>query len=159
MRTRCLSGEFARSADHQRYVRELGLPVAARRSPLRGLDRPGRVRPHHRPPRDDLTTMLAHLWTTEYAEPVRTGMRHQAWRHRIGTGFPHDDVTVAGKTGTLGRLRHEMAVIEYHDEVPVAVVILARSLRPQTHQPRVDSAIGVIARLAVNRLRRSTQSP
>lgn len=107
----------------------------------------------------DLTTMLAQLWAKEYAEPVRSGMRNQAWRHRIGTGFPHDDVAIAGKTGTLGRLRHEIAVIEYPDEVPVAVAILTRSLRPETHQPRADAAIGTIARLAVNRLRRTVGVP
>ncbi|GAB94316.1 beta-lactamase class A [Kineosphaera limosa] len=106
----------------------------------------------------DLTSMLAQLWTTGYAEPVRAGMRHQAWRHRVGTGFPHDDVTIAGKTGTLGRLRHEIAVIEYPEETPIAVAIMTRSLRPETHQPRVDAAIGTIARLAVNRLRRAPQT-
>ena len=101
----------------------------------------------------DLTTLLAHLWTTDSAQLVREGMRKQAWRHRIGTGFPHDDVCVAGKTGTLGRLRHEIAVVEYPDETPIAIAVLTRSLRPEAHQPRVDAAIGAMARLAVNRVR------
>lgn len=102
----------------------------------------------------DCTTMLSYLWTQEYAEPVRAAMRLQAWRHRIGAGFPHDDVSLAGKTGTLGRLRHEIAVVEFPHEIPVAVAVLTRSLRPEMHQPRVDTAIGVLARLAVNRMRR-----
>ncbi|MCM3556796.1 class A beta-lactamase-related serine hydrolase [Janibacter melonis] len=103
----------------------------------------------------DLTTMLTHLWREEYAAPVRDGMRRQAWRHRIASGFPHDDVVVAGKTGTLGRLRHEIAVIEIPGEVPIAISVLTRSLRPETHQPRIDAAIGAIAQTAVHPLRKS----
>lgn len=84
---------------------------------------------------------------------VRDAMAKQAWRHRIGSGFPHDDVRVAGKTGTLVRLRHEAAVVEFPDEVPVAVTVLTRAVRPERHVPRVDAAIGAIAREAVSALR------
>jgi len=86
---------------------------------------------------------------------VRDAMAHQAWRHRIGSGFPHDDVAVHGKTGTLARLRHEAAVVTFPGEHPVAVTVLTRAARAERHQPRVDAAIGELARIAVAPLRRS----
>lgn len=105
-----------------------------------------------------LGEVLRTLWSRSGAahERVRDGMRHQAWRHRIGSGFPHDDVVVFGKTGTLGLLRHEAAVIQFPHEVPVTVVVLTRSARPERHLPRVDAAIGELARLAVTPLRMPT---
>ncbi|RLV55977.1 serine hydrolase [Aeromicrobium phragmitis] len=102
----------------------------------------------------DMVTVLGRLWEAEHHAMVRDSLRLQAWRHRIGSGFPHDDVGVYGKTGTLGRLRHEAAVIEFPHEHPVAVAVLTKSARPETHQPRVDAAIGAIARAAVTVLRR-----
>lgn len=86
---------------------------------------------------------------------VRDAMAHQAWRHRIGSGFPHDDVAVHGKTGTLARLRHEAAVVTFPGEHPVAVTVLTRAARAERHQPRVDAAIGELARIAVAPLRRA----
>ena len=83
-------------------------------------------------------------------------MALQAWRHRIGSGFPHDDVTVHGKTGTLGNLRHEAAVIGFPHEHPVAVTILTRAVRNERHLPRADTAIGELARTAVTALRMHT---
>lgn len=103
----------------------------------------------------DLTAALRILWRRP-GDPyalVRDAMTHQAWRHRIGSGFPHDDVTVHGKTGSLGSLRHEVAVVRFPDEHPVAVTVLTRSVRPERHQPRVDAAIGALARRAVAPLR------
>jgi len=99
--------------------------------------------------------VLALLWDHARHEHVRSSMRLQAWRHRVGSGFPHDDVAVHGKTGTLGRLRHEAAVVEFPGEHPVAVAVLTKSARPEIHQPRVDATIGEIARVAVTALRRS----
>lgn len=103
----------------------------------------------------DMCELLAGLWEASDAahEVVRDAMRHQAWRHRIGSGFPHDDVAIAGKTGTLGRLRHEVAVVEYPNEVPIAIAVLTSSARAEIHQPAVDIAIGELARLAVRSLR------
>lgn len=101
----------------------------------------------------ELTAILRILWLGEQYDWVRESMRRQAWRHRIGSGFPHDDVGVAGKTGTLGRLRHEAAVVHFPHELPVAVAVMTVSVRPEMHQPRVDAAIGAIARTAVNALR------
>lgn len=84
---------------------------------------------------------------------VRDALAHQAWRHRVGSGFPHDDVVLYGKTGTLGRLRHEAAVVRFPHEHPVGVVVLTRAARPERHLPRVDAAIGELARLAAGPLR------
>ncbi len=103
----------------------------------------------------DLASVLRILWSRA-GEPyslVRDAMAHQAWRHRIGSGFPHDDVLVWGKTGTLGTLRHEVAVVQYPLEHPVAVAVLTRAARPERHLPRVDTAIGELARRAAAPLR------
>lgn len=103
----------------------------------------------------ELCGMLRWLWSRpeEPHEWVRLSMGLQAWRHRIGSGFPHDDVAVYGKTGTLVRLRHEAAVVEYPGEHPVAVAVLTLAARAERHLPRVDAAIGALAREAVAPLR------
>ncbi|MFD7307960.1 serine hydrolase [Promicromonospora sp. NPDC059942] len=99
--------------------------------------------------------VLRILWsrTGPAHDLVRDALAHQAWRHRVGSGFPHDDVALLGKTGTLGRLRHEAAVVRFPHEHPVGVVVLTRAARPERHLPRVDAAIGELARLAVGPLR------
>lgn len=103
----------------------------------------------------ELTRVVQLLWarTGPIHGLVRDAMAHQAWRHRIGSGFPHDDVLVFGKTGSLGRLRHEVSVVQFPHEHPVAVTVLTRAVRPERHQPRVDAAIGELARQAVTPLR------
>lgn len=103
----------------------------------------------------EMTRTLSLLWAREGSGHtcVRTAMARQAWRHRVGSGFPHDDVAVYGKTGTLVRLRHEAAVVQFPDEHPVAVAVLTQALRPERHQPRIDRAIGDLARAAVAPLR------
>jgi beta-lactamase class A len=102
-----------------------------------------------------LTAVLRLLWSRSGGAHVmvREALSGQAWRHRVGSGFPHDDVVVFGKTGSLGRLRHEAAVVHFPDEHPVAVVVLTRAVRPELHLPRVDAAIGELARRAVGPLR------
>lgn len=106
----------------------------------------------------DMCRVLAQLWRRDSPAHrcVRDAMALQAWRHRIGSGFPHDDVTVHGKTGTLGNLRHEAAVIGFPHEHPVAVTILTRAVRNERHLPRADTAIGELARTAVTALRMHT---
>jgi len=101
----------------------------------------------------EMTQLLRLAWSNEHHAWVRESMALQAWRHRIGSGFPHDDVRVHGKTGTLTRLRHEAAVIEFPHEIPIAVAVLTRATRPEIHQPRVDAAIGTVARALVHTLR------
>lgn len=101
----------------------------------------------------DLTTVLAQVWREPHHAWVRESMSHQHWDQRIRSGFPHDDVGVAAKSGTLGRLRHEIGVVTFPGEIPVGVAVLTRAVRPEIHQPRVEAAIGAIARAAVNALR------
>lgn len=107
----------------------------------------------------ELTDLLQLAWSTEHHTWIRESMTVQAWRHRIGSGFPHDDVQVHGKTGTLARLRHEAAVVEFPHEVPVAVTVLTYATRPETQQPRVDAAIGAAARTLVHALRVPLKAP
>lgn len=104
----------------------------------------------------DMTGFLATMWgdSSEAMSLVRSAMQQQAWRHRIGAGFPHDDVVLAAKSGTLGTLRHEVAVVQFPDEVPVAVAVLTRSVRAERHLPALDAAIGQVAREVVSPLRR-----
>lgn len=101
----------------------------------------------------ELTDLLQLAWSADHHTWIRESMAVQAWRPRIGSGFPHDDVRVYGKTGTLTRLRHEAAVVEFPHEVPVGVTVLTYATRPETHQPRVDAAIGTVARTLVHALR------
>lgn len=103
----------------------------------------------------EMCHILATLWqrTSPAHKIVRDAMSRQVWRHRIASGFPHDDVLVAGKTGTLVRLRHEAAVVVFPGEHPVAVTVLTRAVRSERHLPRVDTAIGELARVAVTPLR------
>ncbi|TDE91598.1 serine hydrolase [Occultella glacieicola] len=104
---------------------------------------------------DQLTAVLRILWSRagRAHDLVRAAMARQAWRHRIGSGFPHDDVTIFGKTGSLGSLRHEAAVVHFPHEYPIAVAVLTQAVRPEQHLPRVDAAIGELARRAVTPLR------
>ena len=81
----------------------------------------------------DLCRVLARLWRQDSPAHrcVRDAMAHQAWRHRIGSGFPHDDVQVFGKTGSLSSLRHEAAVVRFPHEHPIAVAVLTSAVRSE----------------------------
>lgn len=105
-----------------------------------------------------LTGLLADLWGDrlvpgEHGDVVRGAMTRQVSSHRLRSGLPHDDVDIAGKTGTLGTLRHEVGVVTFPDEVPIAVAVLTRSARPERHLPVVDAAIGAAAAAVVHPLR------
>ncbi|KAF0846498.1 beta-lactamase class A [Nocardia caishijiensis] len=109
----------------------------------------------------DMTTLLTQLWSgrvlsTQSTEFVRSIMRDQIWPHRIRAAFPHRDVVVAGKTGTIGIIRNEVAVVEFAGETPVAVAVFTRAARADPDLPVVDAAIGEAARIAVTELRRPT---
>ncbi len=71
------------------------------------------------------------------------GCRYQVWPHRVTAGFPYRSVSVAGKTGTIGVIRNEVAVVEFPGEHPVAVAIFTRAARADPHLPVVDAAIAV----------------
>jgi beta-lactamase class A len=106
----------------------------------------------------DMVSLLVALWSGRLAseretDELRSMMEHQLWRHRLASGFPHPSVRVAGKTGTIGRLRHEVGVVRYPGEPAIAVAVFTRAARSEPHLPAVDSAIGRAARQAVNALR------
>src|SRR5699024_1959436 len=81
----------------------------------------------------DMTSLLSAVWRDELASAemsavVRETMARQPWRHRLAAGFPHDDVVVAGKTGSLLALRHEAGVVTFPGEEPIAVAVLTHAI-------------------------------
>lgn len=107
----------------------------------------------------DLTKVLVALWRNDLVEPawgafVRGCLARQVFRHRLASGFPHDDVEVANRTGTLLALRHDVGVVTFPGEEPIAVAVLTQALNPAQHLPSVDAAIGSVGGLAVRALRR-----
>ncbi|MEV6213952.1 serine hydrolase [Nocardia sp. NPDC051833] len=108
---------------------------------------------------EEMTRFLSLLWrgdvlSTASTEFARAVMSRQIWPHRIAAAFPHRGVVVAGKTGTIGVIRNEVAVVEFPGETPVAVAVFTRAARADPTLPVVDAAIGEAARLAVTELRR-----
>lgn len=106
----------------------------------------------------EMTTLLAGIWTDVAATPdscatIRRLMGLQVRNTRIASGFAFAGVSVAGKTGTMGALRHDVGVVRFDDERPYAVAVFTQSARANPVQPRVDAAIGQAARLAVDHLR------
>ncbi|NEE57880.1 serine hydrolase, partial [Streptomyces sp. SID8455] len=86
---------------------------------------------------------------------MRAAMGTQAWAHRLASGFPYDDVTVYGKTGTFGSMRHEAGVVELADGSVYTAVVFTQAARADKKLPRADAVIGAVARVAVEELRRS----
>ncbi|KMO70254.1 MAG: serine hydrolase [Mycolicibacterium rufum] len=106
----------------------------------------------------DINAVLSGIWTDAVASPgschmMRTLLAQQIWPHRIRSAFPFADVVVAGKTGTVGPIRNEAAVVEIPGEVPIAVSVFTRAARSDVFLPNVDAAIGRAAHLAVTELR------
>ena len=101
----------------------------------------------------DLTTLLRHVWRHDDCAPIRRVMSLQVWPHRLASGFPFDDVRVAGKTGTLPTVRNEIGVVEYPDGGRYAVAVFTRSASTAFTLPQADAVIGTAARLAVEHLR------
>lgn len=106
----------------------------------------------------DMTSLLRRLWAGELLSPeqtefVKATMHRQVFLHRLASGFPHDEVRVAGKTGTFGALRHEVGVITLPGGSAYAIAVFTLAARGDVRQPRVDTAIGEAARLAVDMIR------
>lgn len=106
----------------------------------------------------EMSCLLQAIWEDRAAAPdacaaVRRLMRLQVWPHRLASGFPDADVTVAGKTGTLPGIRNEIGVVEHADGTAVAVSAFTRSPSPVAALPQADRAIGTAARIAVDDLR------
>ncbi|WP_309114462.1 serine hydrolase [Saccharothrix sp.] len=101
----------------------------------------------------ELTTLLTHVFTDDRYELIRRAMALQVWPHRLASGFPFDDVRVAGKTGTLPTVRNEVGVVSYPDGGRYAVAVFTRSASTAFTLPAADAVIGTAARLAVEHLR------
>ncbi|MFD6857159.1 serine hydrolase [Rhodococcus sp. NPDC060090] len=112
---------------------------------------------------EEMTRLLAAVWAGEVLSAEQTSfvqnvMRSQIWPHRIATAFPYRGVMIAGKTGTIGIIRNEVAVVEFPGEHPVAVAVFTRAARAEPSLPVVDAAIGEAARIAVTELRAPNMS-
>ncbi len=106
----------------------------------------------------DMTLLLRRLWTGELLSAAQTDfakatMQRQIFQHRLASGFPHDSIRVAGKTGTFGALRHEVGVVTLPAGDAYAVAVFTLTARADWRQPRADATIGLAAQLAVNLLR------
>jgi len=106
----------------------------------------------------DMTSLLSQVWqdavvTPEQCAYMRRLMALQVWPHRVRAGFPYAGVEIGGKTGTIGAIRNEVAVVTFPGETPVAVAIFTYAARADAALPAVDTAIGECARLAVTELR------
>jgi beta-lactamase class A len=120
---------------------------------LRALDP---ARSNHSTPRD-MTALLRSVWrdeacTPEHGAAIRRVMGLQVWPHRLASGFPFDDVHVAGKTGSLPTLRNEVGVVEYPDGGRYAVAVFTRTANTAATLPAADAVIGTAARIAVDAL-------
>lgn len=107
----------------------------------------------------DMTALLAALWDDSAASPVacaemRRMLGLQVWPHRLASGFPDDAIRVAGKTGTLPGIRNEVGVVEYADGGRYAAAVFTVTERRAATIPAIDAAIGSVARIAVDALRR-----
>lgn len=106
----------------------------------------------------DMTSLLSLLWTDKAASPEgcelgRQVLLQQVWPHRLASGFPEDDVTTGGKTGTLPSLRNEVGVVLWPDGRRFAVAVFTRADATTAKNPAADAAIGRAARIAVDALR------
>jgi beta-lactamase class A len=135
----------------------LSLPQAlADPAVLRGFRVLDPAAANHSTPRD-MTTLLARIWRDEAAsaascDEMRRVLRLQVCRHRLGSGFPGDDVRVAGKTGSLLNLRGEIGVVELPDGHRYAVAVFTRSNSAALSNPVAEAVIGTAARIAVDQL-------
>lgn len=105
-----------------------------------------------------MTRLLTAVWTdeaapTEHCAAMRRVMGLQNWPHRLASGFPFDDVRVAGRTGSLPTVRNEVGVVEYPDGGRCAVAGFTRSASTAANLPGADTVIGTVARMAVDALR------
>ena len=105
-----------------------------------------------------LVDLLEALWTASaipagVAARVRTLMRGNVLRQRLGPDFSSDASTWSSKTGTLLNLRHEIGVVEHEDGPPFAVAALTESRVPAAAQPAAEALMGRVARALHDHLR------
>lgn len=104
--------------------------------------------------------LLEALWTPsaipgEVAGRVRTLMRANIMRQRLGPDFISDASAWSSKTGTLLNLRHEAGVVEHEDGTAYAVATLTESSVPAASQPAAEALMGHVARTLHDHLRES----
>lgn len=114
---------------------------------------------NHTTPRE-ITSLLAAIWRDEVigaeaSTEVRRILAQQAWPHRLTAGFPHSNIKVSGKTGTLFYTRNEAGVVEFPDGGRYAVGVFLREPTEETRNPDADRVIGTVAKLAIDYLRQS----
>ncbi|MDW5595469.1 serine hydrolase [Conexibacter stalactiti] len=117
----------------------------------------GTAAPAQTTPRD-MTRLLSAIWTDAAASPeacatMRRLLQLQVWPHRLASGFPSDDVTVGGKTGTLPGIRNEVGVVEYPDGTRYAAAVFTVTADAPATLPEVDASIGTAARICIDALR------
>lgn len=116
-------------------------------------DHANRTTPH------DMTRLLRSIWCDEAAPAaacaeVRRLMGQQS-SNRIALGF-QDGIRVHAKSGSLmGRIRNEIGVVTYPDGRRYAVAVFTRSHGGASRQPAIDQAIGTVAALAIEQIRRA----
>lgn len=108
----------------------------------------------------EITRLLGMIWRDEAAPSeacanVRRWLGLQVWPHRLRSGFPRDDVTISGKTGTLPTVRNEVGVVELPDRGRYAVGVFTRAVDARSRVPERDAFIGFAAARAVDWLRAS----
>lgn len=96
------------------------------------------------------TRLLQLLWTDTDLEPqacaeARRILGMQIWPHRLSSGFPRDDVTISGKTGTMGIVRNEIGVVEFPDGRRHAIAVFLRTNEFRYRNPDADRLIGTVA--------------
>lgn len=114
---------------------------------------------NHTTPRE-ITALLAAIWRDEVigaqaCTEVRRILAQQAWPHRLTAGFPHSNIKVSGKTGTLFYTRNEVGVVEFPDGGRYAVGVFLREPTEELRNPDADRVIGTVAKLAIDYLRQS----
>jgi beta-lactamase class A len=122
---------------------------------LRRLRAVDPTRTSHSTPRET-TALLAAIWSDRAASAascsaMRAILSQQAWPHRLAAGFPEDDITTSGKTGTLPPWRNEAGVVET-DGSAFAVAVFTKGSNRVLRDPAADAVIGRSARLAVEAL-------
>jgi beta-lactamase class A len=106
----------------------------------------------------ETAALLRSIWTDRAGAPeacaaVRQTMAQQLTRHRIASVFL-PPITVAAKSGGLmGIVRNEAGVVTFPSTSAYAVAVFTRSEPGTTNAAEIDSGIGTIARLLIDRLR------
>lgn len=106
----------------------------------------------------ETSALFSMLWRQESLDPTacaeaRRILEQQAWSHRLSSGFPDDEISTCGKTGTLPYIRNEAGVVEYPDGGRYAVSVFLRLPTSASAVPHFDAAIGILAAAAVDELR------